>query len=51
MKYIVGLFDSMQRLVLTYQINRHLKLEAQTGLYQSIDLIYKIDTDRGPLGR
>jgi translocation and assembly module TamB len=50
-KYIVGLFDSMQRLVLTYQINRHLKLEAQTGLYQSIDLIYKIDTDRGPLGR
>lgn len=50
-KYIVGLFDSMQRLVLTYQINKHLKLEAQTGLYQSLDLIYKIDTNRGPLGR
>lgn len=50
-RYIIGLFDSLQRLALTYQINKRLQLEAQTGLQQSVDLIYKIDTDTGPLGR
>lgn len=49
-RYIVSLFDSLQRLALTYQVNKHLQLEAQTGLYQGLDLIYKIDTNKGPLG-
>ena len=50
-RYIVGLFDSLQRLAITYQINKHLQLEAQTGVQQSMDLIYKIDTNTGFLGK
>jgi len=50
-RYIVGLFDSLQRLAITYQINKHLQVEAQAGLQQGVDLIYKIDTDTGPLRR
>lgn len=49
-RYIVSLFDSLQRLAITYQINKRLQLEAKTGLYQGLDLIYKIDTDKGPFG-
>ena len=49
-RYIVSLFDSLQRLAITYQINKRLQLEAKTGLNQSVDLIYKIDTNKGPLG-
>jgi translocation and assembly module TamB len=49
-RYIVGLFDSLQRVAITYQINKHLQVEAQTGLQQGIDLIYKVDTNAGPLG-
>ena len=50
-RYIVGLFDSLQRLAITYQINKHLQVEAQAGVQQGVDLIYKVDTDAGPLGR
>jgi translocation and assembly module TamB len=50
-KYIVGLFDSLQRVAITYQINKRLQLEAQTGKNQGLDLIYKIDTDKGPFRR
>ncbi len=50
-RYIVGLFDSLQRVAITYQINKHLQVEAQAGLQQGVDLIYKIDTDTGPLRR
>ncbi|CAA6824469.1 MAG: Unknown protein, partial [uncultured Thiotrichaceae bacterium] len=49
-KYIVGLFDSLQKVAVTYQINKKLQLEATSGVQQSIDLIYKINTDRGPFG-
>ena len=49
-RYIVGLFDSLQRVAITYQINKHLQLEAQTGVQQGMDLIYKLDTNKGPLG-
>ncbi|SDZ76236.1 autotransporter secretion inner membrane protein TamB [Thiothrix caldifontis] len=50
-RYIVGLFDSLQRVAITYQINKHLQVEAQAGLQQGVDLIYKIDTDKGLLKR
>lgn len=50
-KYIVGLFDSLQRIAVTYQINKRLQLEATSGTQQGIDLIYKIDTDKGPFGK
>lgn len=50
-RYIVGLFDSLQRVAITYQINKHLQVEAQAGVQQGVDLIYKVDTDAGPLGR
>ncbi|MEZ5449681.1 MAG: translocation/assembly module TamB domain-containing protein [Thiolinea sp.] len=49
-KYIVGLFDSLQKVAVTYQINKNLEVEATSGVQQSLDLIYKIDTDRGPFG-
>lgn len=48
-KYIVGLFESLQRVALTYKVNRHVELEAQSGEHHGVDLIYKIDTNRGPL--
>lgn len=50
-RYIVGLFDSLQRVAITYQINKHLQVEAQAGIQQGVDLIYKIDTNWGPLGQ
>lgn len=50
-RYVVGLFDSLQRVAITYQINKHLQVEAQAGIQQGVDLIYKIDTDTGPLKR
>jgi translocation and assembly module TamB len=49
-RYIVSLFDSLQRVAITYQINKHLQLEAKAGVNQGIDLIYKIDTNKGLLG-
>lgn len=48
-KYIVGLFESLQRVALTYKVNRHVELEAQSGEHHGVDLIYKIDTNKGPL--
>ncbi len=45
-RYIVGLFDSMQKIAIEYKVNKYLDLEAQAGAdSQSIDLIYKIDTN------
>lgn len=49
-RYIVGLFDSLRRVAITYQINKHLQVEAQSGIQQGVDLIYKVDTNFGPLG-
>lgn len=49
-RYMVSLFDSLQRVAITYQINKHLQLEAKAGVSQGIDLIYKIDTNKGLLG-
>lgn len=50
-KYIVGLFDSLQRVAVTYQVNKRLQVEATSGASQSIGLIYKLETDSGPFGR
>ena len=50
-KYIVGLFDSLQKVAVTYQINKRLQLNAKTGLQQEFDLKYKFDTDKGLFGR
>ncbi len=50
LKYIIGLFDSMQKVAINYQINRRLELEFSSGIQQSVDLIYKIDTNLGPFG-
>ncbi|WP_020561262.1 translocation/assembly module TamB domain-containing protein [Thiofilum flexile] len=50
-KYIVGVFDSLQRVAITYQINKRLQLEAQSGRKQGVDFIYKINTDKGPFRR
>ncbi len=50
-RYIVSLFDSLQRVAITYQINKRLQVEAQAGIQQGVDLIYKVDTDAGPLGQ
>lgn len=49
-RYIVSLFDSLQRVAITYQINKRLQLQAEAGIYQGVDLIYKVDTNKGPLG-
>ena len=45
-RYIVGLFDSMQKIAIEYKVNKYLNLEAQAGAdAQSIDLIYKVETN------
>jgi len=45
-RYIVGLFDSMQKIAIEYKVNKYLDLEAQAGAdAQSVDLIYKIETN------
>jgi translocation and assembly module TamB len=49
-RYIVSLFDSLQQVALTYQVNKRLQIEAKSGVHQGIDLIYKVDTNKGPLG-
>ncbi len=50
-KYIVGLFDSLQKVAVTYQINQRLQAEILSGEQQEIDLNYKFDTDKGIFGR
>lgn len=50
-KYIVGLFDSLQRVAVTYQVNKRLQVEATSGANQSIGLIYKLETNTGPFGK
>lgn len=51
-KYIVGIFDSLQKVAVTYQINKRLELEAKSGIdQQSLNLNYKIETNKGIFGR
>jgi translocation and assembly module TamB len=41
--YIVGLFDQTSRIGLSYQLSRNLKIDAESGWSQSMDLIYEIE--------
>ena len=51
-KYMVGLFDSLQKAAVTYEFNKRLRLEATSGADdQSFDFIYKIDSNKGPFGK
>jgi translocation and assembly module TamB len=45
LKYIVGIFDSAQKVALEYQFNERLHLEAESGLHQGFDLIYRVEKD------
>lgn len=42
-RYIIGLFDDMSKLVVSYQMTDRLRLEAESGEVQSVDMIYKIE--------
>lgn len=42
-RYMVGLFDQAFSLGMSYQLNDKLKLEAESGKNQSLDVIYKIE--------
>ena len=45
-RYVVGIFDAMQKIALEYKVNKYLNLEAQAGVdTQSVDLIYKVETN------
>ncbi len=45
LKYIVGIFDTLQHIAIEYRINKRLTLEAQSGENQGFDLIYKMERD------
>jgi translocation and assembly module TamB len=45
LKYIVGIFDSAQKAAIEYQFNKRLRLEAESGLHQGFDLIYRVERD------
>lgn len=42
-RYMVGLFDQTFSLGVRYQLNEKLRLEAESGKNQSVDVIYKIE--------
>lgn len=42
-RYMVGLFDQTFTLGMRYQLNEKLRLEAESGKTQSVDIIYKIE--------
>lgn len=42
-RYMVGLFDQAFTLGMRYQLNERLRLEAESGKTQSLDMIYKIE--------
>lgn len=42
-RYIVGLFDQINKVGLTYQMTDRLRIEAESGEIQSVDMIYKIE--------
>ncbi|CCQ11683.1 hypothetical protein PALB_25840 [Pseudoalteromonas luteoviolacea B = ATCC 29581] len=44
-KYSVGVFDSLSEIAVRYQIMSKLYVEVTSGLYNSIDLLYRFDWD------
>jgi len=42
-RYVVGIFDRAFSLGMEYQLTEHLRLEAESGETQSVDVVYKIE--------
>ena len=42
-RYVVGIFDRAFSLGMEYQLTEHLRLEAESGEAQSVDIVYKIE--------
>jgi translocation and assembly module TamB len=42
-RYVVGIFDQAFSLGMEYQLSKHLRLEAESGETQSVDIVYKIE--------
>lgn len=42
-RYVVGLFDQLSKIGVVYQMTDRLRLEAESGEVQSVDVIYKIE--------
>ncbi|MDF3012995.1 MAG: hypothetical protein K0Q78_1199, partial [Cellvibrio sp.] len=42
-RYAVGIFDSAFSLGMEYHLTNHLRLEAESGETQSVDIVYKIE--------
>ncbi|GJM11616.1 MAG: translocation/assembly module TamB [Pseudohongiella sp.] len=42
-RYGVGLFDSQSKLAVDYTLSERLKLKAESGEYQSVDVIYSVE--------
>jgi translocation and assembly module TamB len=45
MRYKIGLFDRQSALSIDYNLTEHIKLEVETGISQSVDISYTIETD------
>ncbi|MES2625492.1 MAG: translocation/assembly module TamB domain-containing protein [Pseudomonadota bacterium] len=45
LRYKVGLFDRQSALSIDYNLTKHIKLEVETGISQSVDISYTIETD------
>jgi translocation and assembly module TamB len=42
-RYVVGIFDQAFSFGVEYQLTKHLRLEAESGQTQSVDVVYKIE--------
>ena len=42
-KYGIGLFDQQSKLAVDYTLSERITLQAETGEYQSVDLIYRVE--------
>jgi len=42
-RYVVGIFDRAFSLGMEYRLSEHLRLEAESGETQSVDIVYKIE--------
>ncbi|WP_462157937.1 translocation/assembly module TamB domain-containing protein [Pseudoalteromonas sp. GB56] len=44
-KYSVGVFESFSEIAVRYQVMQKLYIEATSGLYQTLDVLYRFDVD------
>ena len=42
-RYGIGLFDSQSKVAVDYTITERIKLQAESGEYQSVDVIYSVE--------